>query len=255
MQKRRLSQIISLFFLHSSWGAEVKWLCNPVLSCHSCVLSWFACPVGVFIHYSGYHLLPFFALGTILLVGAVLGRLLCGWVCPFGLLQDLLHKMPSPKLELPKWADLIKYPVLIFMVFLIPYFLGEETIYSFCRYCPASALQVSLPNVITGGFQTVSTLTLVKFILLAVILLSVIFSSRAFCRVLCPIGAMMAPMNRFSFWKVEPPTDACISCKKCDKHCPTAISPSKRILEHVPPNRSLDCVVCHECRSVCPEKK
>ena len=101
--KRKISLLVSAVLLHSSWGPELKWLCNPVLSCHSCALAWFACPIGVFVHYSGYHLFPFVALGSVLLVGVLIGRLLCGWVCPFGLVQDWLHKIRTPKLDLPPW--------------------------------------------------------------------------------------------------------------------------------------------------------
>ncbi len=254
VSKRRISQIFSLILLHSSWGLELKWLCNPVLSCHSCVLSWFACPIGVFVQYSGYHLFPYIAIGTVLLVGLLLGKLLCGWVCPFGFLQDLLYKIPTRKFILPRWTGNIKYLVLIIMVFLLPFFLGEETMYSFCRICPASALQVTLPNMISSGFQAAPLATVVKLSVLVVVLLIVIFSSRAFCKVLCLIGALLAPLNFLSFWTVKLPTDNCVPCQKCDKACPADNSPSKRISAGKAPNRSLDCVVCHECRSVCPKK-
>ncbi len=254
MIKRRITQTLSLLLLHSSWGPELKWFCNPVLSCHSCVLSWFACPIGVYIHYSGYHLFPFIALGMVLLLGIVFGKLFCGWVCPFGFLQDMLHKIPTRKLTLPKWTSHIKYLVLVLMVFLIPFFLGEETMYSFCRICPASALQVTLPNLFSSGSLILPLATIVKLTVLIVVLLAVIFSRRAFCKVLCPIGAILAPLNLLSFWKVKLPTDNCISCDKCDEVCPSTISPSSRIAKGVVSNRSLDCIVCHDCRTVCPQK-
>ena len=254
MTKRRITQVFSLILLHSSWGPELKWFCNPVLSCHSCVLSWFACPIGVFIHYSGYHLFPFIALGTVLLLGIFFGKMFCGWVCPFGLLQDVLHKIPTRKFALPGWSGNLKYLVLVLMVFLIPFVLGEETMYSFCRICPASALQVTLPNIVASGSLVLPAAGLVKLFLLAVVLLAVVFSSRAFCKALCPIGALLAPLNLISFWKVKVPTDSCISCEKCDDVCPSSISPSSRILKGIPSNRSLDCVVCHDCRSACPFK-
>ena len=239
--------------LHSSWGPELKWLCNPVLSCHSCVLSWFACPIGVFVHYSGYHVFPYLAVGTVLLFGVLFGRLLCGWVCPFGFLQDLLHKIPGRKFALPRWTNNIKYLVLIGMVFLLPFLLGEQTAYSFCRVCPASALQVTVPGLITAGFQSIGVATVVKLAILVAVLVLVTFSSRAFCKTLCPIGALMAPLNFLSFWIVKPPRN-CTSCEKCDQACPTDVSPSSRISEGIPPNRTLDCVVCHDCQPLCPPK-
>ena len=251
MLNRQLTQWVSLLFLHSSWGPELKWLCNPVLSCHSCALSWFACPVGVFIQYSGNHLFPFLALGTVLLAGILLGRLLCGWVCPFGFLQDLLHKIPTRKIKLPSWASSIKYFVLVITVLLIPFFLGGESMYSFCRVCPASALQVTIPNLITAGFSTISISNIVKLSVLCIILLLAVLHSRIFCKTLCPIGALLAPLNLFSFKTVKNFRDSCISCKNCDSSCPTNVKPSERIVKGIPASRSLDCIVCHDCEKAC----
>jgi ferredoxin-type protein NapH len=249
--KRKISLLISALLLHSSWGPEFKWLCNPVLSCHSCALAWFACPIGVFVHYSGYHLFPFIAFGTVMLVGVLVGRLLCGWVCPFGLVQDWLHKIPSRKIVLPGWTSNIKYVVLLLMVFLFPFMLGESTWLSFCRICPAAALQVSIPGVITGGFSSISLATAIRFAVLGVVVLLVIFSSRAFCNVLCPIGALLAPLNFVSFWVVKPPRESCLACQKCDKACSTHVRPSLRLSNQIPANRALDCIVCHDCQTAC----
>ena len=249
---RRISQTISLLLLHSSWGPEAKWLCNPVLSCHSCVLAWFACPIGVFVHYSGYHMFPFLAMGTVLLVGVLLGRLLCGWVCPFGFLMDLLYKVPSPKITLPKWTSGIKYVVLVGTVFLTPYFFGELTQFSFCRGCPAATIQATIPAQIQSGFSSVTTGTWVKLGILAGVLVLGVLSSRSFCKVFCPIGALLAPLNFFSFWFVKSPARTCTSCGRCDLYCPTDVHPSIRIAQDIPPNRASDCVVCHDCQKTCP---
>ncbi len=249
--KRKISLVVSALLLHSSWGPEVKWLCNPVLSCHSCALAWFACPVGVFVHYSGYHLFPFIALGTVLLVGMLVGRLLCGWVCPFGLLQDWLHRIPTKKLELPAWTSYIKYAVLLLLVFLFPFLLGEGTALSFCRICPAAAIQVSLPALISQGVATVSWAMLIRFTVLAGVVALAIYSSRSFCKVFCPIGALLAPLNYVSFWRVKPARSSCLECRKCDRACSTSVKPSLRFSQQLPANRALDCIVCHDCQSAC----
>ena len=253
MRIRSAIQSLSLLLLHSSWGPEFKWLCNPVLSCHSCVLAWFACPVGIFVHYSGYHLFPYLALGTVLLFGVLIGRMLCGWVCPFGFLQDLLTKIPTKKFLLPAWASSLKYLVLLLMVFLLPYFFGEETLFSFCRVCPASALQVTLPNLLGGA--VITTATVVKLSVLAVVLLVALFVSRGFCKLLCPIGAFLAPLNFVSFWVVRPAKSDCVECEKCDAACPTNVHPTSRLPKGIGANRALDCIVCHDCQPVCPGKK
>jgi ferredoxin-type protein NapH len=255
MISRRFTQISSLLFLHSSWGPEVKWFCNPVLSCHSCVLSWFTCPVGVFVQYSGLHLFPFLALGTALLIGVLFGRLFCGWVCPFGFIQDLLYKLPVRKIEIPRKTNLLKYFVLAIGVFAIPFFLGEETFYSFCRICPASALQVTIPNLVMSGFVKISISNFIKISVLIGILFLTALNSRAFCKTLCPIGALLAPLNMLSFRTVNVSSNACISCKKCDEICPTQVKPSGRINEGIPASRAFDCIVCSECKKVCPKTK
>lgn len=241
--------------LHSSWGPQFKWICNPVLSCHSCALAYFACPIGVFTQFAGNHVFPFIAFGTVLILGILLGRLLCGWICPFGFLQDLLFKIKSKKIIMPAWTSYIKYLVLIFMVLLIPYFLGGETFYSFCRICPAAALQSSLPGLIASGFADFSTSHIVRFSLLVLILAAAIFSSRAFCKVLCPIGAILAPLNLLCFWAIKIPEDGCVQCGKCSRVCVMDDDPSVRVLERKSANRTLDCVVCHECQDACPLKK
>ena len=249
--KRKLSLIISAVLLHSSWGPEFKWLCNPVLSCHSCVLAWFACPIGVFVHYSGYHLFPFAALGTLLLVGVLVGRLLCGWVCPFGLLQDWLHAIPTRKIELPGWTSHVKYGVLLLLVLLLPFFWGEQTALSFCRICPAAAVQVTIPGLISQGVASLSWATAIRLGVLTGVIGLAIYSSRSFCKVFCPIGALLAPLNYISFWRVRPPREGCLNCSKCDKACPTEVKPSLRLPRQIPPNRTLDCIVCHDCQTAC----
>jgi ferredoxin-type protein NapH len=252
MNKRRAVQYLSLLLLHSSWGPELKWLCNPVLSCHSCALSWFACPIGVFVHFSGYHLLPLLPVGMILLVGIFIGRMLCGWVCPFGLLQDLLQKIPSAKISLPHWTLYTKYALLILFVFVTPYVWSESTLLSYCRLCPAGTLQASLPASIAAGFSNVQTSTVLRWLALVAILVFAVLSARSFCRVLCPIAALLAPLNYLSFWAIKAPRESCLDCKKCDSACSVEIQPSVRIGKQIPANRHLECIVCHECQTTCP---
>lgn len=260
LNKKRLAiQTGAVLLLNTSfWGGGAKWLCNPVLNCHGCPLAWFACPIGVFIHYSGYQLFPFFALGVVLLIGALIGRLLCGWVCPFGWLQDLLYRIRSPKFSMPRWTNSIKYFVLVATVFAIPWFLGPNSPFTFCRFCPTAAIQVTLPAwlglnpAFPGTTLSLDLSMIMKMGLAALIIILAVFSSRSFCRVLCPIGALLAPLNHFSPWKVTFKGKACTECKICDKTCPTDVHPMERLSRDIPANRQLDCVVCHDCTKRCP---
>ncbi|MFA6242471.1 MAG: 4Fe-4S binding protein [Candidatus Hydrogenedentales bacterium] len=250
--ERRITQVISLIALHSSWGPEFKWLCNPVLSCHSCVLAWFACPVGVFVHYSGFHTIPYLALGMVLFLGVLFGRLLCGWVCPFGFVQDMLYKIPSPKFHLPHWTGYLKYVVLGLTVIAFPFAFGEQTMLSFCRICPASALQVTIPNAIFGGVTTLSVASIAKLGILVVVVVGAVLSSRSFCKVACPIGAILAPLNLLSFWKIKVPTQNCSGCRKCNNACPQDGLPQVRVAQGVSASRTAECVFCYECQTTCP---
>ena len=141
--------------------------------------------------------------------------------------------------------------MLVAFVFLTPWFLGELTYYSFCRICPAAALQVGLPKMLMTSNYSFSTLTAVRLTFLALVLTLAVFSSRSFCKVFCPIGAMLAPLNRISFWFIRMPEDSCTACGKCDKVCSAQAQPSSLVERGLPPNRLADCIVCHECQDSC----
>ena len=80
-----------------------KAVCVPVLNCYSCPGALGACPIGALQAAAGgvKHHFPFYVLGLLTLFGVVLGRLACGLLCPFGLVQDLLHHIPVPKMTVP----------------------------------------------------------------------------------------------------------------------------------------------------------
>ena len=130
------------------------------------------------------NVIPWTAIASVLLFAVLTGRFACGWICPFGFLQDLLFKIPTPKFTLPRWTYKLKYLVLLVMVAIIPFFLSEQTWFSFCRICPAATLQARLPSLIGGGFQNVDISKIVQLSFLGVVLLFVIFALRGFCKVL-----------------------------------------------------------------------
>ncbi len=247
----RIVQGFSLIALNSAFlGIQAKSFCMPVMNCHACVLAVFACPVGVIVNYAGYGMIPFLFLGTFLLIGVLLGRFLCGWVCPMGLLQDLLHKIPGKKISLPDWTRYIKYVLLGVTVILLPFLLGGETLWSFCRMCPVSAMQATIPGLVAGS-GVLSTRTIIKLTVLVLVLLLAVVSKRSYCRVFCPIGAMLAPFNRFSFLSVRP-VSGCFACKKCDKICPTECNPAPAMIAGTAPSLNPECVTCYACRERCP---
>ena len=108
------------------FGLSLKGICSPGFNCHGCPWATSACPIGVFAFGSAVRRLPLLALTTILMIGIAVGRLVCGFFCPFGFFQDLFNKIPLPKFKLPKFVRYFKYAALLLLVFLFPYLLGFE---------------------------------------------------------------------------------------------------------------------------------
>lgn len=251
--RRRIVQAVSLVALNSSFVFDLKWICNPVLNCHGCALSWFACPIGILVHYSGYRIFPFMAVGFLVVVGAGVGRFLCGWVCPFGFLQDLLYKVPLRKIEMPKWTRWGKYAVLAVFVVLFPFLFGESTPLSFCRFCPTSALEVTIPGFFLGE-AVIGVTTAIKLTVLALVIGLSMLNSRFFCRVLCPIAALLTAFNSVSLVRVGRKKQ-CAACSRCNVACPVQAMPFSRIERGLPANRHPECIGCRDCVSVCSRER
>lgn len=123
---RTWTGLASVWILHlGAFGWMQRNVCTPGFACHGCRWATFACPIGVMAHGSVVRAIPALAIATILAVGMAVGRLLCGFACPFGWLQDCLHKIPSPKIRLHKSLRYIKYAALVLLVFVFPYLSGQ----------------------------------------------------------------------------------------------------------------------------------
>lgn len=242
-QRRRLGVQWGFFFLVNaalfSPLLRLKQICVPVFNCYSCPIATFSCPIGVLGHFSAWHLVPFVTLGILGLFGAGLGRLVCGWACPFGLFQDLVARLPAPKFRLPQPLQWLKYAVLVGWVLILPYFLGVESPFFFCRLCPVGTLESGLPRLFQG--QTLPAAPLAIFVGLTVLMA---FTVRPFCVSLCPLGALLALFNRFSFYRLAVREEDCTQCGICERVCPVGI----KIYEHA---NSAECIRCLDCKH-CP---
>ena len=223
-------------------GLRLHTMCAPVFHCYACPLSTFACPIGIIAQFSALHFFPLIAIGLLVTVGALFGSLVCGWVCPFGFLQDLAAKVPTRRFDLPKIAGHLRYVMLIGTVLAIPYFFGEGHPLFVCRICPAGALEAAVPNMIgqvIAGERIVWP-NAVKLTILALFLIAIFFMRRPWCRLLCPLGAIFTLFNRFSAFFLRFDTEECTQCERCHKLCKFGIEPEKA------PN-DLRCVRCLEC--------
>lgn len=262
MVKRKLIQFLTAFLYNGNlpglykgtlWQQSSKSVCLPALNCYSCPAALGACPIGALqSSFSGVFMkIPFYVLGSLLLFALLLGRLICGWGCPFGLLQELLYKIPSFKIRkncFTKRLSCLKYFILLFFVLLLPllfYFTSGIGIPAFCKYiCPAGTLEAALPLAVTNDSirNALGTLFAWKFFLLALLLLAAVFIYRPFCRFICPLGAFYGLFNKFTAFGIKVDAARCTSCKACSRTC---------LLDcKIAGDR--ECIACGDCQKACP---
>jgi len=233
------------------FGLSLKSVCGPGLNCHGCPLAGVSCPIGVMTFSASVRTFPALAVGTVLTIGALAGRLVCGFLCPFGVLQELLYRIPTRKFGLPNWTRYIKYAALLLLVLALPLLLGYETstearLY-YCKVCPKGTLTATLPywfsgsagGLFTGGGLAARLAVLVVFLALMVTV------SRAFCRTFCPLGAIYGLVSRFAMTRVVIDNEICTDCGACDKVCPVELDVRREV-------GSAECIACGECIKVCP---
>ena len=232
-----------LFKPHLYTGS-LKSIIVPVLNCYACPSAIASCPVGTIQHFMVIGFFPLFALGILIIIGALFGRLFCGWVCPFGLIQDLLNKIPTPKWRMPKWMRFGKYLFLVFTVFLVPYLISDTV---FCKICPMGALEGGIPQMLLKPelHHLAGFLYWRKLVILAITIFLVIFIKRFFCRAICPVGAFFAIFNKISVLRMKVHMPKCVSCDICKKDCPVDIN------IYDDPN-SPECIRCGLCTNSCP---
>lgn len=244
------------FLKGTIYQGKLKNVCVPGLNCYSCPGALGSCPIGALqaVLGSAKYKISFYVTGLILAFGAIFGRWICGWLCPFGLLQELLYKIPGKKIKLKgNWAKLswLKYPVLIIFVILIPLFVINIAGYgspAFCKYiCPAGTIEAALPLMLSdsGLLQNVGWLFFLKAGIAFAVVIGSILIFRPFCRILCPLGAIYGWMNKISLYQMEIDTEKCISCGKCQVRCKLDIDIYKN-------PTSVECIRCGECKPACP---
>lgn len=258
--KRKIIQVVAFGFSNANIqnfaGGQIykgnwKNFCNPGLNCYSCPAATTACPIGALQAVAGSSKFDFsfYVVGFLLALGVVFGRAICGFLCPFGLIQELIHKIPSPKVKLPKPFRYLKYVILIGFVIISPIAFTEfgTGAPAFCEWiCPVGTLEAGIPLLATQPMlqSLVGFLFSWKMIILVITIVMCILCERFFCKALCPLGAIYGLINKVSLYSMKFMPQNCISCGKCAKVCPMDIDPTKA------PN-SIECIRCKKCVSAC----
>lgn len=260
--KRKLIQIAAFGFTNTHlenfgkgkiYTGSFKKFCNPGMNCYSCPAARTACPIGALQAVSGSmdFNFSFYVVGFILAIGALMGRWVCGFVCPFGLIQDLLAKIPTRKHRIWKPLTYVKYVLLAVFVLAMPVlvtnFLGMGKP-AFCQYiCPVGTLEGGIPLLLANEElrQTIGPLFFVKLTILIGTIVGILFCKRFFCKVMCPLGAIYGLLNKISIYHLEVDKSKCVHCHKCALHCDMDVDP-------VAKPRSPECIRCGKCAHVCP---
>ncbi len=239
------------------YRGKLKNLCVPGLNCYSCPGAVGSCPIGAMqaVIGSWNFKFAFYVAGFLMFVGALLGRFACGWLCPFGLIQDLLHKIPFFRkvdtFKGDKHLRKLKYVVLLLFVILLPMFLvdilGQGAPY-FCKLvCPAGTLEGGIPLVLMNRSMqsTIGWLYAWKNVLLALTVFLSILIYRPFCKYICPLGAVYSVFNPIAVFRYRVDKEKCTDCGACAKVCKMQVNPAQN------PNHP-ECIRCGACKKSCP---
>ncbi|MBR1830783.1 MAG: 4Fe-4S binding protein [Atopobiaceae bacterium] len=234
-----------------------KTLCVPGLNCYSCPGALASCPIGSLqaVLNSGSFKISLYVFGLLSMFGVLFGRLVCAWMCPFGLFQDLLYKIKigPKKKNLPghKYLRWLRFVVLAVMVIALPALIvsdGGSGQPWFCEWiCPSGTLLGGIPLVaLNEEFRAIIGFRFAwKMAILVLCTVGAIIYYRPFCKYLCPLGAIYGLFNPVSTYRLEIDTSKCIKCHACQRACGMDISTFET------PN-SMDCIRCGDCIAACP---
>jgi polyferredoxin len=197
----------------------------------------------------------FYVAGMMTGFGLLFGRFVCGFLCPFGLFQELLYKIPFYKAQDPRrpywrWLQGVKYVLLAVFVAGLPLLarngtgLGDP---AFCKYiCPAGTITAGLPLVAANPpmREAIGWLFVLKASIAAAVVIACASAYRFFCRALCPLGAFYGLFNWISLYRLRLDEHRCVRCGKCAVACRMGINPSRT-------PGSPECVSCGDCVKAC----
>jgi len=211
-------------------------------------------------------------LGTFLILFVFLNKAFCGWICPLGTFQELLHNL-GQKLGLQRRASLapelvervrpVKWIILLLLVFGFPLLTGIGWVNHdlgdpFCKICPSRILTTlavgdSSQLYLDNSSNTALVLSLIADFLFGLTIALALTIRQPFCRI-CPMLALHAAFRKLGLLRlVKVATPRCVKCGLCAKACPMDITEIHTETE----KRDVtfeDCTLCGRCVEFCPYK-
>ncbi|MFH0991569.1 MAG: 4Fe-4S binding protein [bacterium] len=239
-----------VFSTKQIYDGPLKQACVPGLNCHACPTAYMSCPIGIIQAGAAQGWIPFSVIGYLGTIGMIFGRSVCGWLCPFGWLQDQMFKIKSKKVKIPAFLKNGNYVSLVVLAIILP---ALTEAHWFSRICPWGTMIAGIPWVIWNPVNPMMAMPVIepgmvgwlyamKIVILMFFLIMFVLTKRPFCRTLCPLGAIYAQFNRVSYMRMQV-EGRCVGCDLCVEVCPVDIKISDD------PN-SPDCIRCLKC-TVC----
>src|SRR6266571_2395137 len=222
---------------------------------------------------------PWLPIGIMFVVGALLGRFMCGWICPVGFLQDVITgvkgRVDSVTARTQNYWIRLKY-VLVVLAFLISGTLAVSLYYYgttsgtgvdyrsslgpfadglFIAIPPDGTIFGTLPVLLAQAWRSQFNISSIPIItwLNILILVGFVYAAwripRFWCRYLCPVGAIMAVTQRNSMLGMHRDPVKCSNCKECETACPMQVPILD--LDFKKFNHS-ECILCMACIDACP---
>ena len=193
----------------------------------------------------------------VVLLTLVLGRVFCGWVCPFGAIHHLIgwlsvrRSSPQQQVEGNRYRRINAFKYYLLVAF------GAAALLGTLQIGLLDPIVTFYRSLSTAVWPTVDQATGSIFLRPPAYRLSWVFGSlfglllvlnvgwpRFFCRVLCPLGALMGLLGRFAWWRIDRDPAKCTDCDLCLKACEGAADPQSHL-------RKAECFVCMNCLNDC----
>ncbi len=253
----------------------------PVMQSQATPYGVIAGAYDVFMTSFAQGIFPFLALGVFLIIGIMMGRATCGWMCPFGFVLDLCYHVPArkrvPGYQINKQLSKVKFGVLVLTFFIAitvgivrlgggtPLPIDPFTDNAFGPIDPAGTLQGLIPQLIISpelwpsleqGIWAIFSVEYAWFwfrvIFMLIILILSVYIGRSWCRWFCPLGAALGMLNPYAIIGVQRNLSTCLGkkCRECELACPMGVSLLREPWEKITDS---NCIMCMKCYEVCDE--